>query len=219
MRFSAEFVEKFTEASERGDGSNPLDAALEATSAEEYDEVWRYASKMEWVVSYFLSLGTQHAITGFMKDAHLCAYFACFFEQDVEFVFYGTRDSIDLTKVKELNFADNHTLISYLKHRIPCSCLDEKYKEVKSTKKMGICFNKGCGFFERDRMFNCTRCRLANYCSKECQEADWPTHKKWCKEHATAVKRAQARLELQDLAQQCRSWGQARLELLDSKQK
>ena len=30
----------------------------------------------------------------------------------------------------------------------------------------------------------CSRCHIAMYCSKACQRADWPSHKKTCKKHA-----------------------------------
>lgn len=30
----------------------------------------------------------------------------------------------------------------------------------------------------------CMRCRGAWYCSRACQEADFPSHKKWCRQHA-----------------------------------
>eukprot|EP00984_Skeletonema_dohrnii_P035641 scaffold35642_cov211-Skeletonema_dohrnii-CCMP3373.AAC.1 len=29
-------------------------------------------------------------------------------------------------------------------------------------------------------MLYCTQCRVANYCSRECQVADWPEHKNYC---------------------------------------
>ena len=80
----------------------------------------------------------------------------------------------------------SHSHISYLKHRIPCSCLDEIYKQVKATEKMGLCFNishhfgnfnTDCrqprGMVERSKLMCCSRCRTVNYCCQECQEADW----------------------------------------------
>lgn len=33
----------------------------------------------------------------------------------------------------------------------------------------------------KSTMVYCTKCRLVNYCSRECQEADWPGHKPTCK--------------------------------------
>eukprot|EP00986_Skeletonema_menzelii_P013044 scaffold7396_cov127-Skeletonema_menzelii.AAC.7 len=77
-----------------------------------------------------------------------------------------------------------HTLVSFLKKRIPCSCLDEKYKEVKSIPKIGLCCNHGCslpfGKTERSLTECCSRCRTANYCSRKCQVAAWPGHKVEC---------------------------------------
>ena len=34
------------------------------------------------------------------------------------------------------------------------------------------------------KCMRCSRCKFHQYCSQECQRADWPTHKRWCDEHA-----------------------------------
>ena len=51
--------------------------------------------------------------------------------------------------------------------------------------KMGICYHPHCGLrnrkkVERCKMFYCTRCGDINYCSIECQKADWGGHKEFC---------------------------------------
>ena len=88
------------------------------------------------------------------------------------------------TKVCELHGADEHTLARYYRKRIPCACLDEKDEEVKSFKKMGWCCNKTRSLpgkrVERGKMLCCARCGEANYCSIECQKADWKRHKEYC---------------------------------------
>jgi hypothetical protein len=35
------------------------------------------------------------------------------------------------SKIVQANRADEHTLVKFFRKRIPCSCLDEKYQEVK----------------------------------------------------------------------------------------
>ena len=99
-----------------------------------------------------------------------------------------TRKKQAYTKLVELGRADDHTLVSYYRKRIPCACLDEKYREVKSMKKMGLCFNPNCSHPEqkvqRSTMFSCTRCGMANYCSVECQRAHWKRHRPTCNSKA-----------------------------------
>ena len=108
--------------------------------------------------------------------------------------YYESRLALTLNKIPyfsramELYGGDEHSIVRFLRKRIPCKCLDEKYKEAKSTTKMGICFNPGCSFHdgrvERKGMLYCTRCNDANYCSRECHVAHWPRHKKWCEQWA-----------------------------------
>jgi hypothetical protein len=75
-------------------------------------------------------------------------------------------------------------LVSYIRNHIPCSCLDGKYKQVKSITKIGHCANEDCShpgrMVERNAMKHCTRCRREYYCSRKCQVADWHYHKQYC---------------------------------------
>mmetsp|Transcript_18440 Transcript_18440/g.44399 ORF Transcript_18440/g.44399 Transcript_18440/m.44399 type:complete len:236 (+) Transcript_18440:225-932(+) len=72
------------------------------------------------------------------------------------------------------------TAIRFFSKRIPCSCLDDLYAEARETlTKMGACFH--CDQIkEHSALMDCSRCKGVQYCSKECQLADWPIHKENC---------------------------------------
>lgn len=54
------------------------------------------------------------------------------------------------------------------------------------------CHGPGCAKYEYQlvegqKLSVCGRCKMVHYCGKECQTADWATHKKVCKaQHPTA---------------------------------
>ena len=59
---------------------------------------------------------------------------------------------------------------------------------TKSTESVGYykcehCSKKG------EKMSHCSKCGTGNYCSKECQAARWPDHKKVCKQRMEAKQR------------------------------
>eukprot|EP00984_Skeletonema_dohrnii_P033569 scaffold30514_cov154-Skeletonema_dohrnii-CCMP3373.AAC.2 len=180
--FLKRFVHEFDSAA-----GNFLEA-YHATK-ETYGEVWNDPGKMKFVVSYLITCGTSKVLEGHPKIASKYAALASYFEQYMEVDFLNTRPYPNWPKIRELyissSAADEHTLVSFLKKRIPCCCLDEKYKQVKSISKIGICFNPKCplpgGITKRSATKCCSRCRWAvNYCSEECQEAAWPEHKADC---------------------------------------
>ncbi len=74
--------------------------------------------------------------------------------------------------------------MSCFRNRIPCSCLDDKHKEVMSISKMGICCNPRCSLpdrkLERSAMESCEQCRLVHYYSRNCQKKHWKSHKDAC---------------------------------------
>ena len=201
MHICLEFINVFTEVyvESNTDGlSESFNLAFDGTE-EKYADVYDYM--LETVISMILFIGTQYILDGKNDVARLYASFASYFNEIVAVSYHETKAVPSWTKIGELSGGDDHTLISYYRKHIPCSCLDEKYKEVKSIKKMGRCYNSNCnlpgGRVEKGKMLSCNRCRHTNYCSVECQKADWKRHKENCdniaeKKDAFKSERAQA---------------------------
>ena len=162
-----------------------LKAAIDATT-DKYHDV--YASKLDTVISSLLCNGTQCILDGNNRYAQLYACIAFFCEDVMAVDVHKTQAAPCCSTIIELESADDRTLVSYYRKRIPCACLDEKYKEVKSLKKMGLCYNLSCSHpkrtVERSKMFCCTRCGDANYCSVACQKNHWKEHKEQCDKSA-----------------------------------
>ena len=169
--------------SSSGDGTvlAGISAATDAVK-EKYPNVWYDPSKMKLVVSYFVCNGTQYVLQGDFIRARLFAVMASYFETIAGFRRSNNVDANTNTAAKMLELGkcdDEHTLVKYLKKRIPCSCLDEVYEEVKSITRTGVCFSCS-SVVERSKMLTCSRCGKANYCGRKCQKAHWPNHKDHC---------------------------------------
>ena len=74
--------------------------------------------------------GEQYTMIGSDDNARKSAAFARFFEQHIAVELEQTQALINVTKIINAYVADNHTLVKFLRHRISCSCLDEKYEEL-----------------------------------------------------------------------------------------
>ena len=94
----------------------------------------------------------------------------------------------DLSVVKRRSFktrlrlanGNRRDTVKFVTKRLPCACLKKLHCAArKKVAKVGACF--GCGKkFHRSQLHVCTGCMLAQYCSKECQRADWSYHKQGC---------------------------------------
>ena len=189
LNFSRQFIHQCNFV----DGDRTLGRALQAAFKAlsfDYSIIWTSPMMMQIATSLFLGAGAQECITGNYKASRQCAAFAYCFEQHISSNLRGQDNnlhtSMNWPKINELFYdPDEHTLVSFFRKRIKCSCLDKKYKQVKSVKKLGICYNINCSHpgrkVERCTMKCCSRCRLANYCSRECQVENWGVHKKFCK--------------------------------------
>ena len=133
--------------------------------------------------SHYLRIATDSVLQGRMVEPNTSH--ACFFEQIIAQCHEKSRPA-NMSKVLELMGTDQHTSVKFIRERIPCNCLDEKCKQVKSITKMGHCGNGNCisstRDVERKTMVYCANCRRINNCCRECQVADWPRHKPLCKE-------------------------------------
>jgi len=150
----------------------------------QFPDVFGNTAMLKSVCSYYLSNGTDMILKG-RDNVGYNASHACFFEQFIA-QYHEKTHQMNMSKVIELMGCDQHTNVKYIRQRIPCNCLDEKYKQVKSITKMGHCGNENCvssdRVVERKKMLYCVNCRQINYCCRECQVADWPRHKPMCKE-------------------------------------
>ena len=144
---------------------------------------------IECIKSCFFADGTKLILDGNYDDARLHATLAkCFVmvRGRISSLHHSPAVAADVVKMMELLDADERTLVQFFQKQIPCSCLDEKYKEVKAITKMGICINEDCPLPDRrairSKMLCCTRCNIAHYCSRKCQKDNWSRHKNWCGE-------------------------------------
>ena len=184
--FVRAFVRDFS-ASNKNRTIDRLDDACKAS--QKYSAVWHDPDLLEHVMSHFLAEGTNMLLRGQDKVARQSGMFLIFFEiwRD-SMTSGGTPDFRSYVKISELSrdTCDEHTFVSFFRKRIPCKCLDKRYKEVKSIVKMGHCNNPDCPLPDRQtelsKLMNCEQCRAVFYCSTECQKAAWPSHKKNCVE-------------------------------------
>ena len=190
----AGFVRTFAREFNDGDTSvisDKMFSALKVTVTKrsmKYDAVWNDPDLLEQVMSYFLAEGTDMLLR--MQDDLACRSGALviFFEMRRDRIASGGTlyDLWSYRKANELSkdTCDEHTLVSFFRKRIPCKCLDKRYKEVKSIEKMGHCDNPDCplpdGKAVLSKFMNCERCQMMKYCSIECQKANWPYHKEFC---------------------------------------
>jgi len=177
------FLENFIDEIADSEFHTGLLAAFKATLKNHYD-VWEDGTRLKWVSSFFLFQATEDMLGGAIEEAHSDTSLACFFDQ-ISDIARSTKsmEEFNITKVKELKLTDEHTVVSFLKKRIACSCLDKRYERVKSITKMGLCMNPRCSRgtrVERSTMLFCTPCRRENYCSRACQREAWPKHKHVC---------------------------------------
>ena len=77
--------------------------------------------------------------------------------------------------------SERRDVLKFFRKRTPCKkCVKKMHLEArKTTPKMGICNN--CEEVkERVALSVCGRCKIAHYCSRECQIAAWPEHERRC---------------------------------------
>ena len=97
------------------------------------------------------------------------------------------------SKIRDLycggNITERREVLKFYRKRTSCSCLKKMHLEArKDTPKLGDCYH--ClRIKERATLMVCSRCRVAQYCSRECQVAAWPKHKEGECDHFVCASR------------------------------
>ena len=164
-----------------------LEVAHVATM-DEFAEVWDDSAVMQRAISFSLYVGTNAVLDGNYDGSKVIACFVRYIEEHIAVEIKQTRALYNWPKIYEVATADMHTLVKFFSKRTPCSCLDEKYKEVKGITKMSLCYNPQCtapyGKVDRSKIMCCGRCQSATYCSRQCQKSHWRAHKASCNSYA-----------------------------------
>jgi len=145
---------------------------------------------MNMALAILRAVGTQLILRGYEAVEKNIAYGIMLLEKRIE---QRVQWSIDGTQpstgkqieqaghvVRKLVDGSSRDMLRFYSKRIPCSCLDEKYKEAKkSQNKVGVCH--GCHkTVERESLRVCSRCKMCFFCSQFCFEEYWPMHKEAC---------------------------------------
>ena len=86
----------------------------------------------------------------------------------------------NLKTMRDLNGDGKRGVTLFFALRASCTCLNNMYcKEVKAQPRMGRCQNCDKSM-EYKALKKCRRCKLAQYCDRDCQLEDWSEHKSYC---------------------------------------
>ena len=167
------------------------------TTEDQYPCAYKDAVSLGLLSQAFLCIGTELLLdrragtsTRFQIEIKATNCYRCatllslaeYLSQYVEVNFHHSKPFFHDHKIYELISSDERRMVSYLRKRIRCSCLDLKFLQVKSDKKMSVCNSGTCTqrMVELKALLRCERCRKAHYCSQKCQAADFEGHKKVC---------------------------------------
>ena len=110
---------------------------------QKYPRIWSNSERLDWIVSVLIAIGTE-LVLQYGDDMAITRQVISQSEALRQYqimVLHRIQPKIYCARIDDLVYADVRRIVSYTKKRIPCSCLDAKYKEVKSFTKTGMCRN------------------------------------------------------------------------------
>ena len=151
-----------------------------------HPEVWKNDEHRQMAIDILLSMGTNTILStkGDEKNRFIMAWEVSFTSLLLD-CYDGNGDfryAYGCAQVKSPVYMNGGTrdILKFYSKRLPCSCLKEMHKEARKTlPKMSKCVH--CHkYLERASLMTCGSCKIPSYCSRECQVAHWPSHKKDC---------------------------------------
>ncbi|KAL7546077.1 hypothetical protein ACHAWF_009418 [Thalassiosira exigua] len=148
-----------------------------AATIEKYPENWMNDTKRKLIMNFFVALGVEDLLSKCLlpdsefEEAHMAARVISTLETDTK-----TQHTQEKLKIRDALGGCTRSLYKFFIERMTCSCLDETYSKLKSERpKTGLCDH--CKKrSERSNLFACSKCNIAQYCSRKCEIAHWPKH-------------------------------------------
>ena len=154
-----------------------------------HQEVWNNESYREMAMNILIRMGTNFMLNNDNEGPRDVAKAIVALEN-----YDGSGDltssvlynRVAAVKVRDINGGDSSAkrdMLKFFRKRINCKCLKVMHLEARKTlPKLGMCDHCGDSR-ERALLMVCSRCTIAQYCSRNCQVADWSSrHKGYCKE-------------------------------------
>ena len=161
---------------------------------ERHRQIWNNESYRKLVIDIVVRTGTNCLLVD--KPKMSWAMYAA--QAIVVLENYNGTDDIDsvinsrvvVSKWENLRVSgssERRDCLKFYRKRIACKCLKKLHLEARKTiPKLGVC--EHCEQEkERASLSVCSRCMMDQYCSKECQIADWPGHEMICDKYVSAA--------------------------------
>jgi hypothetical protein len=175
-----------------------LAAAANAIAQMEMDLLCDGSIDYQVLEKLFVFVGTDMILSGSPAPMILTTLFILLYidgkdeKEQAELTAAGPSDGrtnyITVSNVKtsqqQMNDLDSFpSVVRFFAKRIPCNCLDGTTQEFH--KREGMCNYSKCHrmVVAHSKLRGCIACnKVAKYCSKECQRADWSIRKEFCME-------------------------------------
>jgi hypothetical protein len=153
-----------------------------------YRQVWDNATLRKLALNILLAIGTNTILGTDDLDLQDAMNYLAVTTAVMEQYNGNGKDGFHLAMCKtnlvagDTRWGGERENIRFYLKRISCTCLKAKYSMIK---KLQPTRTSGCDICKqikvRSSMMLCGRCKVVQYCSKECQAADWPIHKCHCR--------------------------------------
>ena len=149
-----------------------------------HSEVWGNESYREMAVNIFIAIGTNFMLNNDGPQDTAKAIVALENYDGSSGNFHSVIcNRVASKKMRDINGGESSAMrdmLKFFRKRTSCKCLKAMHLEARKTlPKLGMCDH--CrDSRERTLLLVCSRCRIAQYCSRKCQVADWSRHKVYC---------------------------------------
>jgi hypothetical protein len=147
-------------------------------------EVWKNESYRNMAIQILVHCGTNslhYKDTGMIREITSAIVILENYDGGAaNSVVYNPVASKKLRDIHSAGSSMKRDVLKFYRKRTTCYCLKGMHLEARKTlPKLGGCDH--CGVVkERALLMVCSRCRITQYCSRECQIADWSRHKEFC---------------------------------------